>query len=190
LADLKMDPISDFKKKSETVIAFLKEDLKTIRTGRATPSLVENLIIDAYGGSTKLRLTELATITTEGPTALVIVPFDPSILGDIEKSILKSPLGLSPAVQGSKIVLRIPPLSTEQRDKYTKLVAEKVEEKKNQIRNLRDDSRKLIKSSFEKKGITEDEKYRLEKEIDETNGKIMVEITTLKERKEAEIREV
>lgn len=185
-----MDTASDFKNKAQKIIFSLKEDLKSIRTGRATPSLVENLIVDAYGGSTKLRLMELATITTDGPTSLSIVPFDPSVLSDIEKSILKSPLGLSPNVQGSKIILRIPSLSTEQRDKFVKLAVEKIEEKKNQIRGLRDEIRKKIKLSFEKKEVTEDEKYRLEKEIDNLSSQSMEEIQSIREKKEAEIKEV
>ena len=185
-----MDPTSDFKNNCQKVINSLKEDLKSIRTGRATPSLVENLTVETYGGSTHLRLMELSTITTEGPTALSIVPFDPSVLSDIEKSILKSPLGLSPIVQGSRIVLKIPALSTEQRDKFIKIAAEKVEAKKNQIRNYRDDVRKSLKTSFEKKEVTEDEKFRQEKEIDIISGKFTEEIESIKDKKEQEIREI
>ncbi len=185
-----MDIISQFKLDSQKVIEALKEDLKTIRTGRANPALVENLVIETYGGSTKLRLMELATITTDGPTVLVIAPYDPSTVSDIEKAILKSPLGLSPSVQGTRILLRLPPLSSEQREKYIKLVGEKIEEKRNHIRNLRDEARKMIKNLFEKKELTEDEKYRLEKEIDETNSRLMEEIKVIKEKKEIEIREI
>lgn len=185
-----MDTTSEFKNRGQKIIESLKEDLKSIRTGRATPSLVENLVVEAYGGSTKLRLMELSTITTEGPTALIVIPFDPSVIGDIEKSILKSPLGLSPNVQGSKIILKIPSLSEEQRDKFIKLAGEKIEEKKNQVRGLRDDLRKSIKTSFEKKETTEDEKFRLEKEIDTESSQLMEEIQTLREKKEVEIREV
>lgn len=185
-----MDPSSDFKIKCQTVINSLKEDLKNIRTGRANPSLVENLIVDAYNGSTRLKLMELATISTDGPTALSIVPFDPSTLSNIEKAILKSPLGLSPTTQGSRIILKIPPLSTEQREKFIKLVIEKIEEKKNQIRNFRDEIRKSIKSSYEAKETTEDEKFRLEKEIDNITQQLMKEIEEIKEKKQNEIREV
>ncbi|GAB4219610.1 MAG: ribosome recycling factor [Candidatus Microgenomates bacterium] len=185
-----MDIVNQFKLDSQKIIDSLKEDLKSIRTGRANPSLVENLIVETYGGSTKLRLMELSTITTEGPTALVIVPFDPSTISDIEKAILKSPLGLSPSIQGTKIILKIPPLSTEQREKYIKLVSEKIEEKRNHIRNLRDNARKFIKNLFENKEVTEDEKFRLEKEIDKINSQLMEEIQLTKDKKEAEIREV
>ena len=108
--------LQDFKQQLSLTATALTEDLKTIRTGRANPIIVEQLVVDAYGGSTKLKLMELATITTEGPAALVIVPFDPSTVPDIEKAILKSPLGLSPQVQGTRIIIRIPPLSEEQRE--------------------------------------------------------------------------
>lgn len=185
-----MDFTSQFKQNVQKVINYLKEDLKSIRTGRANPSLVEKLVVEAYGGSTKLRLMELATITTEGPSALSIAPFDPSTSQEIEKSILKSSLGLSPSSQGNRILIRIPPLSAEQREKFVKIISEKIEEKKNQIRNFRDEIRKSIKTSFEKKETTEDEKFRLEKEIDSLTQEFMEEIRTIREKKETEIREV
>ena len=185
-----MDIISTFNQQSSKTIASLKEDLKSIRTGRASPSLVENLNVETYGGQTKLRLLELATIITEGASSLSISPFDPSVIQDIEKAILKSPLGLTPATQGTKIIIRIPSLNTEQREKYIKVVREKVEEKKITIRNHRDDSRRIIKNSFEKKEMSEDEKYRLEKEIDTKSTKFMEEINVIKENKEKEIMEV
>jgi len=185
-----MDPLTEFKQQSQKVIEAMKEDLKSIRTGRATPSLVENLTVEAYGGQSKLRLLELATITTDGPSALSIIPFDSSVLGDIEKSILKSPLGISPIVQGNRISLKIPALSEEQREKFIKLVAQKIEERKGIIRNLRDNARKTIKTAFEKKEITEDDKFRQEKEIDVASQKFIEEIELHKDHKEAEIREV
>ncbi len=185
-----MDNVSLFSQLANKTIQSLKEDLKSIRTGRASPSIVENLPVETYGGQSKLKLLELATITTDGPSSLLIIPFDPSIIQDIEKSILKSPLGLTPAVQGSKIIIRIPSLNTEQREKYIKIVGEKVEEKKVTIRNHRDDARRIIKTAFEKKEMSEDEKYRLEKDIDTKSTKFMEEINSIKENKENEIREV
>lgn len=185
-----MNPISEFKINCQKVIESLKNDLKTIRTGRASPSLVENLIVETYGGSTRLKLMELTTIVTEGPIVLSINPFDPSTIQDIERAILKSPLGLSPVVQGNRIILKIPPLSTEQREKFIKTAGEKVEEKKNQIRNLRDDVRKTIKTSFGKKETTEDEKFRLEKEVNNISTQFMEEIQIIKGKKEEEIRQV
>lgn len=185
-----MDIVTTFNQQSTKTILALKEDLKSIRTGRASPSLVENLIVETYGGQSKLRLLELATIMTEGSSSISITPYDPSVVQDIERAILKSPLGLTPATQGTRILIRIPSLNTEQREKYIKVVGEKIEEKKITIRNHRDDSRRTIKNAFEKKEMTEDEKYRLEKEVDLQSTKFMEEINAVRESKEREIMEV
>ena len=182
--------LTSFKQSLQQTINALKEELKSIRTGRANPAMIEDIIIDAYGGSTKLRLKELSTITTDGASALLIAPFDPSTIIDIEKGILKSPLGISPQTQGTRITIRIPPMSTEQRDKYAKLVGQMIEEKRNIIRNHRDDIRKKIKDEFEKKTITEDDKYRQEKEIDTLTQKANDDIASVKAAKETEIQEV
>lgn len=184
------ESITSFKDSAQKSVFHLKEDLKSIRTGRANPSLIENLIVEAYGGQTKMKVLELASIVADGPTALSVTPFDPSVIGDIERAILKSPLGISPAVQGNRILVKIPPLSQEQREKFIKLCNLKVEEKKNAVRNFRDEARKHIKMKFESKEITEDEKFRFEKELDSASQKIMEEIQNIKESKEKEIREV
>lgn len=186
-----MDPtISEFKQDVSKTIASLHEELKSIRTGQANPSLVENVIAEVYGGQSKLKLLELSTITTEGPITIVISPFDPSTISDIEKAILKSPLGLSPIVQNNRVLVKIPPLSEEQRKKMIKLVNQIIEEKKEIVRNHRDEARKKIKNDFEEKIITEDDKYRIEKEIDKESQKYMENLVTLKTNKEAEILEV
>lgn len=182
--------ISDFQSYSKITIEQLKEDLRSVRTGRATPSLIEGVIVDAYGGSTKMKLKELASITTEGPTTLVIVPFDPGTIPDIEKGILTSPLGMTPKTQGNRILITIPAMNEEQRQKMTKLVGQMVEEKKEQIRKKRDEIRKKIKHSFDTKEIPEDEKYRQEKDLDAKTHDVMDEIQKVKDHKEKEIMEV
>lgn len=185
-----MDPIINFKQESEKVITSLKDDLKLIRTGRANPAFIDNIIVETYGGQTKLKLYELSTITTEGPAVLVVIPFDPATISDIEKAILKSPLNISPQTQGQRIIIRLPPLSTEQRQKLIKLLSQKIEFKKTNIRGLRDDFRKKIKFAFESKIISEDDKYRQEKEIDQLTKKFMEEILNIREAKEKEIASI
>ncbi len=182
--------IASFKQQAEKAIEQLKEDLKSIRTGRASPAFVENLPVRAYGGQTTLRLLELATITTDGPTALVISPFDPSTVTDIEKAILSSSLGLTPQTQGTTILVRIPPLSQEQREKILKVIGQKIEDKKVQIRNHRDEARKKIKHQLEKKELTEDGKFRLEKEVDIQAQDLMDAIVETKRKKEEEIMQI
>ncbi|MCX7881163.1 MAG: ribosome-recycling factor [Patescibacteria group bacterium] len=176
-----------FKQNAQKIITVLNDELKSIRTGRANSSLVENLVVETYGGQTQLKLFELATINSEGPTTLSITPFDPQTIADIEKAILKSPLGISPRLVANRLILTFPPLSQEQREKILKLVNQKVEEKKQQIRNWRDETRKMIKNAFEKKEINEDEKFRLEKEIDNYNQQLTEEIQKIKKKKESEI---
>lgn len=182
--------LQDFQQNLNKTINSLKEDLKLIRTGRASPALVEDLRVETYGGQTTLKLLELATITTEGSTSLLIAPFDPSVTPDIEKAILKSSLGLSPSVQGTKIVVKIPPLSQEQREKMIKLVSQKVEEKKSIIRNHRDEVRRKIKQQLEQKTITEDDKFRTEKEVDNVASANIEEVQKLKETKEKEVMQI
>lgn len=182
--------LNDFKKNIQLTINALKEELKTIRTGRANPAMIEEMIIEAYGGSTKLRLKELSTITTDGASALLIAPFDPSTIVDIERGILKSPLGFTPQTQGTRITIRIPPMSQEQRDKYVKLVGQIIEEKRSIVRNHRDDVRKKIRDEFDEKALTEDDKYRLEKEIETLTQKANEDIATIKAAKDREIQEV
>lgn len=186
-----MDPlISNFNSTLQQIVLRLKEELKTIRTGRANPAMLENLIVETYGGQTKLKIMEVATITTEGPSIILILPFDPSTIQDIEKTILQSPLGFSPQVQGTRILVKVPPLSEEQRIKFTKLIGQMVEDKKEVLRNERDNVRKTIKSQFESKTLSEDVKFRLEKEIDNIAQKVTAEIQTIKTSKEKEIMEV
>ena len=182
--------IEQLKQQANKALNFLQEDLKTIRTGKSNPSLLENLLVETYGGQTKLKLMELATIVTEGPTALSVTPFDPSTLSDIEKAILKSSLGISPSVQGTRIIAKIPPLSQEQREKFVKLINQKAEERKNILRNYRDEARKKIKQQYESKEISEDAKFRLEKEIDTETQTQMEQLQKIREAKEKEIMEI
>ena len=182
--------LSPFKLNLALTVTALKDELKSIRTGRANPAMIEDIVIEAYGGSTKLRLKELATITTDGASALLIAPFDPSTIIDIERGILKSPLGITPQTQGTRITIRIPPMSQEQRDKYMKLVGQMIEEKRSIVRNHRDDIRKKIRDEFDKKILTEDDKYRQEKEVDTLTQKANEDIALVKSAKDTEIQEV
>lgn len=168
----------------------LKRELTTIRTGKASPTILENITVETYGQQIKLRISELATINTEGPTTLIINPFDPGTIPDIEKAILKSPLNLNPRVEGKMIYLYLPPLSEEQRKNYQKLVSQKTEETRETIRNLRDDLRRKIKKMFESKEITEDQRFLLEKEVDEKVKFYNLEVEKIKENKINELKTV
>lgn len=188
--DFMNDILAQFKSSIQRLTANLKEELKGIRTGRANPGMVESIMVETYGGSAKMKLNELSTITNDGNNALAIMVFDPATVADIEKAIMTSPLGINPQTEGTKIILRIPPLSEEQRTKYTKFVSQIIEETKNKIRNERDESRKKIKRMEDAKEVTEDERYRSEKEIDHITSTSNEELQKIKENKEKEIMEV
>jgi len=184
------DVLQKFKSQTDLTVQLLEEELKGIRTGRANTGMVENMSIQTYGGSTTLKLRELSTITTEGPITIAITAFDPSTVKDIEKAILTSPLGINPQTEGTKIYLRIPLMSEEQRKKYVKLVSQLIEDSKNTIRHERDEARKVIKRMFDEKSISEDDKYRTEKDIDSQTTLLSTKLQQLKEKKEKEIMEV
>lgn len=185
-----MNPIvQEFKQHTSKIVEALKEELKSIRTGRATPALVEGLQVEAYGG-TPMRLLELAAITTEGPSMIIIAPFDPSTVGDIERAIQKSTLGFNPAINGNTIRIAVPPMSQEQREKYAKLIGQMIEEKRESVRGNREEARRQVKLGVDAKELTEDDKYRLEKEIDEATQKTNEELQKIRESKERELMEV
>lgn len=185
-----MDYVKEFSESAQKTVEHLKEELQAIRTGRASSTLVEGMMVEAYGGSTKMKLMEMASISQEGATTLIITPYDVSTTQDIEKAILKSPLGLTPRVQGTMIRIQFPELSQEQREKFVKLVGQTVEEHRGRIRHTREEVRKHIKTDFDAKTITEDDKFRSEKEIDTKTASFNEEMQELKEKKEAQIREV
>jgi ribosome recycling factor len=176
--------------KMQKAIAVLQEDLGTIRTGRATPALVENVVISAYENTQHLRIKEMATISTDGPRMIIISPFDPSIIRDLERGISSANLGYTGAVDGNLIRISIPPLTAERREEYVKLVHAKIEGGRVMIRQIRHDAMMDIKRQFEVKAIGEDEKKRLEKEIQTHTDNFIAEIEVLKEKKETELREV
>lgn len=181
---------SEFNKKAQATIEYITKELRQIRTGQVSPSLVEDLEIKAYGGTTTLTVKELASIATEGPTSLIIQPFDPSITQDIERGIQSSPLGLSVSVDGIRIRITTPPLTEEQRQKFVKLANDKIEEGRIQIRGSRDDARKDIKHIFDNKEISEDDKFRAEKEIDDLTKKHNDTLDELKKKKQEDIMTV
>lgn len=182
--------LTDFKSKLTNLIEYVRNDLQMLRTGKTSPALVDNIIVETYGGTTKLSLKELATTTTDGPASLIIAPFDPSIIQDIEKAILTSPLHLQPQVEGKNIRLRIPPINEEQRKQIIKIVSQKIEEGKEKVRAARDEIRKKVKSSLETKDISEDVRFRIEKDIDKITQDFNLQLETVKEKKEKEVMEV
>jgi len=187
----KMDNVrQETQQKMQKVLEVLRADLATVRTGRAAPSLVENIIIKAYGGTQKLKLMELATITSTDPQTLMITPFDKSIVNDIQKGILESNIGLTPSSDGNIIRIAIPPLSEERRQELIRLMKQKVENGKIQIRQVRHEAINIVKKRFADKEISQDDLTRLEKEIQKATDDTIAAIEAMMERKEEELLQI
>lgn len=174
----------------QKIIDLISSDIAGIRTGRATPALVENIIVPAYGGTQRLRIMELASITCPDPTSIVINPWDKSIIGDIRKGILEANVGMNPNIDGEIIRIVMPPLTTEDREKYVKLLSQKLENGRVMVRQVRADEMHEIKKKFEAKEMTEDEKFASEKKLQETTDQFIGKIEEMGEKKKAELLQI
>jgi ribosome recycling factor len=166
------------------------QDISGIRSGRATPMLVENIVIAAYGGSQHLKVMEMATITTMDAKTIVIAPYDPSVIAEIEKGITDANRGLSPVVDGELIRITIPPLSEERRQEYIKLEKTKLEAGRVMIRQIRHEAMRELKKEADAKTISEDQQKHAERLVQEMTDEIIAEIDTIGEKKEAELLQV
>ena len=166
----------------------LESDLVNIRTGRASPALVERLQIEYYG--TNIPLNQLATISVPEPRLLVIRPYDPSSLPQIEKAILKSDLGLTPGNDGKVIRLSIPRLTEERRLDLVKMVQKRVEEARVSVRNCRRDGLQDMRDLEKEKLISEDDHFRGKDRMQELTDLYIEEIDEVGAAKEQEILEV
>jgi ribosome recycling factor len=169
-------------------IQALEEDLAGIRTGRASPALIERLHVEYYGAPTPL--IQLASISVPEPRSLLIKPFDASSLKAIERAILASDLGLTPNNDGKSIRLNLPPLTEERRRDLVKVVHNRVEEARVAARNVRRDSIRDLREFEEEKLISEDDLKKGEEELQKITERYIEEINAAGERKEKEILEV
>jgi len=182
------DVYQETEERMEKAISVMIQELNAIRTGRANPSLVELLPIEYYGTQTPLQ--ELAGISVPESRSLLIRPYDPSSLKNIEKAILKSDLGLTPNNDGENIRLVLPTPTEERRRELVKVVGVKAEEARISVRNIRRDSIRNLRD-FEDEGmITEDDLHRGEDKVQEITDNYTKKIEDVCERKESEIMEV
>lgn len=166
----------------------LEEDLSGIRTGRASPALIERLPVEYYGANTPL--IQLASISVPEPRQLLVRPFDPTTLKNIERAIMVSELGLTPNSDGKVIRLSLPQLTEERRRELVRVVNNRMEDARVSIRNIRRDLIRDLRE-FEKEGlISEDDQERGEKELQELTDKMNKKVEEVGERKETEIMEV
>lgn len=182
---------SEFLTKAENYLKHLRGQLQQIRTGRAQPSLVENLmvLVESYGGA-KMQLKELASITAPDSSLLVIQPYDKSILKDVERALSQNELGLNAAPKNDALHIVIPPLTQERRQQFVKMVHERAEEARVAIRNLRTDIKKDIESLKGEAGISEDDIKRQVDELQKEVERIMDTIESLAAKKEDELMQL
>ena len=168
----------------------LAHDLATVRSGKASSQMVEDIEVIAYNGSARLKVMELATISTPDPKTVVIAPFDVSIIGDIEKAINDSGLGINPVVSESIIRLSVPPLTEERRAEMVKMINQKCESGKVMIRQNRQEGMQEIKKLNDEGHTSEDIVERDEKEIQRLTDEFIKNIDLLSEQKEKELMTV
>ncbi len=183
-----MDEIlNDAKERMEKTLSNLKTEFSRIRTGRASPAILETIKVDYYGNPTPM--IQLAGISAPEPRLLIVQPWDKTAVHEIEKAILKSGLGLTPRVEGNLIRIPIPPLSAERRKEINKLVKKLGEDSKIAIRNIRRDANEKLKNKKDNKEISEDDMIRMQKKVQEITDQYIKKVDEIVLKKEKEIEE-
>ncbi len=174
--------------KMQKAVSALSREFKTLRAGRANPALLDKINVDYYGTSTPLK--QLANISAPEPRLLVVQPWDKNSVADVEKSILKSDIGLTPNSDGTIIRLSIPELTQERRKELVKVVRKKTEEARVVVRNIRREANDSLKEMEKNKEISEDGARRYLEEVQNLTDKYIKEIDNVLETKEKEIIEI
>lgn len=180
--------VLDAEKRMRSAIHSLEDDLAGIRTGRASPALVEKLSVEYYGSP--VPLMQLASISVPEPRQLMIKPFDASSIKDIEKAIHSSELGITPMNDGKVIRLNLPPLTEERRHDLIKFMNNRLEEARVSIRNIRRDTNKDLRDFENEKMISKDDLKRGEDDVQKLTDKMVEEIGEVGKKKEEEILEI
>ena len=182
------ETLKDAEARMKGAIQSLELDLSGIRTGRASSALVDRLQVEYYGAPTPLL--QLATISVPEPRSLLIKPFDPKTMRDIERAILASDLGITPNNDGKAIRLNLPPLTEDRRKELAKQVKTRVEEARVSTRNVRRDVMKDLKELENEKLVSEDEHKKAESDLQKLTDKMIEEVERIGEKKHSEIMEV
>jgi ribosome recycling factor len=179
--------LQNAKTKMEKSTNLFAQELSKLRTGRASPALLEGIKVEYYGSI--LPLNQVATISIPEPRLIVIQPWDKTVLPEIEKAIFKSTIGLTPNSDSNVIRLSIPPLTTERREELIKLTQRLAEEAKVAVRNIRRDANGEVKKEEKEKKISEDESFNTQEEIQKVTDDFVKKIDEILAKKEKEIRE-
>lgn len=180
-----IEQINKAEQEFKKTIDFLQNEIASIRTGRAHPSLVDGVFVMAYGAKTSLN--QLASVNIPEPNAIIVAPWDKSIIGEIEKAIRESDIGINPINEGGVIRLAIPKLTEETRKDIIKILNKKLEQAKISLRNIRDKIKDEITDLEKIKEISQDEKFDLLKKLDNKIAEFNGKIKEIGEKKEKEI---
>ncbi len=180
--------IAEMERKMKASMQDLEKDLSTLRTGRASPALLDKITVEYYGTPTPLN--QLAGVSVPEPRMLVIQPWDRGTIGAIEKAIHKSELGLNPNNDGQVVRISIPPLTAERRKQLVKLVHSHVEEAKVAVRNIRRDATAHVRELMHDKTISENDERRAEHQVDDLTKRFVDEADKIGKAKEHEVMEV
>ena len=180
-----MPTVEDAKRRMEAALEAIRRDFATVRTGKATPALLDTVRVDAYGS--KMPINRVSTVSTPESTLLVVQPFDKTLIGEIEKAIMSADLGLNPANDGNVIRVPIPPLNEERRKEYVKVLHKMAEDGRISIRHARRLVRDEIHDLIKEHEIGEDEGRRREESVEKLTHEYSDKIDDLLKKKEEEV---
>ncbi len=167
---------------------FFKKEIATLRTGRANPAVLDNVSVEAYGVMNPLNA--VANIAVNDARSILIAPWDKGVIKSIEKAIVEANLGLGVVNEGDKLRLTVPPLTEENRKELVKKLNEKMEKTRIILRQARENIKSHIEKAYDEKEISEDDKFRFIKELDELSAKRNEELKDLRDRKEKDVMEI
>ncbi|TVP75282.1 MAG: ribosome recycling factor [Gemmatimonadales bacterium] len=183
-----MSTIDEVKSRMKESLEAVRREFSTIRTGKATPSILDTVRVEAYGG--RVPLNQVASVNTPESTLLMVQPFDRSLIPDIERAILQADLGLNPSNDGAVIRIPIPPLTEERRREYVKVLTKMAEEGRVSVRHARRDGNDEIKALVKEGELSDDEGRRAQEEIQRLTDQFIGRIDEALEVKEKEIMTV
>ncbi len=178
--------LQQYEPQFEKTLDFLRQEISSIRTNRATPALLENIQVEVYGS--KMPLIQLASIQAPEPRMLTVEPWDRQVIKDVEKAIQTASLGLSVTNEGAFLRITMPPMTEESRKELLKVLNHKLEQARQAVRGVRDKIKEEIIQAEKNKEISEDEKYKLIEDLDEMTREYTARIQEIGDKKEAEIK--
>lgn len=183
-----MPSLKEAESSMKEALEAMRREFATVRTGKATPALLDTVRVDAYGS--KMPLNQVATVHAPEPSLLVVQPFDKTLIGEVEKAILSADLGLNPGSDGSVVRVPIPPLNEERRKEYVRLLHKLAEEGRISVRHARQVARDELKRRVKDHDISEDEGHRQMDKVQELTDQFITEIDEMLEHKEQEVMQV